>query len=253
MTAKQYIICDGDQTLYENVITPINDGMLETIQTLIRSGAGFGVISGTDIAEISRLIRSKEINQEHHILATSGASYFIHDGKNTRNVYEVELSNQDKGAISNALEMLIGKYNIIPLTSRKDQIQDRISQITFSALGRNAPIELKDAYDKDKSKRKEFRRFLRKYLPEDKFNITIGGTTSMDITDSKVDKGYGIERFVQHNRLTFDDIIFYGDKLEEGGNDHSVRRNGIRCIRVNGVEDTMEKLNYWLMTLECRV
>lgn len=59
-------------------------------------------------------------------------------------------------------------------------VEDRITQITISTLGQQAPIEEKEKYDKDFSKRKMIRDFM---LPDLKgFNVLIAGATSIDIT-----------------------------------------------------------------------
>lgn len=238
---RGYVICDGDQTLYENVREPVSNQMLNVMHNLILNGYGLGVISGTTADEIARLIRSKELARGHHILGNSGGSYYYYDGLGMKKVYELSLSKEDKGKIYQALELLIKEFNIESLTSKEDQLQDRGSQITLSALGRNAPIELKDNYDQGREKRNRFVEFLRRYL-SDEYKINIGGTTSIDITKG-IDKAVGIEMFANHHNIRLSDIIFFGDKLMPGGNDYSVTRlDGVKCVSVNNVEETLEEL-----------
>ena len=240
----KYIICDGDQTIYENVKTPVDNSMLATIQNLIDKGYGFGVISGTSVNSLAKLVRSGEIEREHHLLGNSGAAYYTCNGNGLEEIYEEKLKLLDRELIKDALVKLIENYDINPLTNREDQLQDRGSQITLSALGRNAPIKLKEKYDPNGKKRMEYITFLRNFLPEDLYNIKIGGTTSIDITMAKIDKGWGISRFAECNASKLEDIIFFGDKLMPGGNDHSVvKLDGVKCISVKNVRDTLGKLN----------
>lgn len=42
-------------------------------------------------------------------------------------------------------------------------------------------------------------------------------------------------------RLT--DMLFYGDRLDEGGNDYPVRALGVPSVAVTGWEDTADKLD----------
>src|ERR1035441_10285233 len=58
--------------------------------------------------------------------------------------------------------------------------QDRGSQITFSALGQQAPLEEKKKWDPDFAKRKKIKAILDKLIPE--FSVRMGGATSVDIT-----------------------------------------------------------------------
>ena len=69
-------------------------------------------------------------------------------------------------------------------------IEDRGSQITFSALGQQAPLEQKDKWDPDFTKRKKIKAILDTLIPE--FSVRMGGATSIDITKPGIDKAYGI-------------------------------------------------------------
>jgi hypothetical protein len=47
-----------------------------------------------------------------------------------------------------------------------EQIEDRGSQITFSALGQHPPVEAKQNWDTDFAKRKKIKAVLDKLIPE---------------------------------------------------------------------------------------
>ena len=53
-----------------------------------------------------------------------------------------------------------------------EQIEDRGSQITFSALGQQAPLEEKEKWDPDFAKRKKIKAILDTLIPE--FSVRIG-------------------------------------------------------------------------------
>ncbi|MGO2760805.1 MAG: HAD family hydrolase, partial [Microbacterium gubbeenense] len=40
-----------------------------------------------------------------------------------------------------------------------------------------------------------------------------------------------------------DDMVFYGDRLDEDGNDYPVLAMGVDCVAVEGWEDTSDKLD----------
>jgi phosphomannomutase len=71
-------------------------------------------------------------------------------------------------------------------------IEDRGSQITFSALGQQAPLEEKDKWDPDYAKRKKIKALLDTLIPE--FSVRMGGATSIDVTKPGIDKAYGIRK-----------------------------------------------------------
>ena len=43
-------------------------------------------------------------------------------------------------------------------------------------------------------------------------------------------------------RLTEREILFFGDRLDPGGNDYPIRAMGIDCIEVHGGSDTISKV-----------
>ena len=117
-----------------------------------------------------------------------------------------------------------------------EQIDDRDSQITFSALGQHAPLDAKKAWDPDRKKRVKLEQLIRKAIPE--FSVNIGGTTSIDITREGIDKAYGIRKLRDRLKIPVSDMLFVGDALYEGGNDYPARASGAECIQVRDPEET---------------
>jgi hypothetical protein len=111
-----------------------------------------------------------------------------------------------------------------------ETIEDRGSQITFSALGQQAPIEEKKKWDADFTKRKKMKVLLDKLIPE--FSVRLGGTTSVDVTKPGIDKAYGIRKLRDTLGITIDEMIFIGDALFPGGNDYPAKEAGVVSIQV---------------------
>ena len=133
------------------------------------------------VEDLQKMISSR-IKERHHLLATAGTNYSIVEGDLVSKVYRHSFSQEEKEEMISALKKLIAHYSIKSLTTEEDQLQDRDSQITLSALGRHAPSELKASYDPTGEKRKVWIEFLKQYLDENKYELKIGGTTSIDIT-----------------------------------------------------------------------
>ena len=104
-------------------------------------------------------------------------------------------------------------------------IEDRGSQITFSALGQQAPLDEKKKWDADFAKRKKMKALLDKLIPV--FAVRLGGMTSIDITKPGIDKGYGIRKLRDTLNIPIQDMIFIGDALFPGGNDYPPKKQGL--------------------------
>lgn len=236
---KKVIIADVDDTVCDSC-QQISPEMAEQISRLIQKGYEFAFISGTKIDDLLKMISSR-VKGKHHILATTGTHYALVENDKAEVKYALLFSEEEKKEIMLAFEKLIAHFDLRPATSKEDQLQDRGSQITLSAIGRNAPLELKMKYDPDASKRKAGVEFLKQYLDETKYNLKIGGTTSIDVTRGGSDKEQGIRKFAEHNAFPLDSILFIGDKIFLGGNDFPATKI-VDCISVKSPHDTLKEL-----------
>ena len=233
----KFLVFDVDNTTTESCAQISND-MANTLNKLKEE---LVFISGTHASELKRMISSK-LDRKHHILANTGTHYLLVFQNEEKEIHKKTLEKEEKEEIISALKKLQKEYNLLPITSEKDQIQDRDSQITFSILERNAPRESKASYDQDKTKREKFILFLKEILEEGKYGLTIGGTTSIDITKKDIKKGNSLEDFMRTHSLSKNDMLFFGDQLSPSGNDYSVIKTGIKCIKVENPEETLEIL-----------
>lgn len=117
-----------------------------------------------------------------------------------------------------------------------EQIEDRGAQISWSALGQQAPIAEKKIWDPDRKKRLPLREAFLKRAPD--FSAGINATNTLDITRKGVTKAYGIRKFAEFTGIPVPDMLYIGDALGEGGNDSVVIPTGVRTQQVTGPEDT---------------
>jgi len=73
-------------------------------------------------------------------------------------------------------------------------------------------------------------------IPE--FSVLIGGSTSIDITKPGIDKAYGIGKLRDLLGVSIRDMIYIGDALYVGGNDHAAETAGVDCISVRDPNET---------------
>ncbi|HLC51998.1 MAG TPA: HAD-IIB family hydrolase [Candidatus Nanoarchaeia archaeon] len=238
---KKVIMADVDETICESC-SEISPEMANKLSKLISSGYHLVFISGTHVKELKRMITSG-LKKEHHLLGNNGTNYVKYKDGSFESVYDNPFSASEKQEIFNAFEKLIERENLVSMTTREDQLQDRGSQITLSVLGRGAPKELKAKYDPDGKVRSRQIDFLRESLSTDKYDIKIGGTTSIDVTRKGLDKAWGMNEFLKHHGYSYSDVLFIGDKIYPYGNDYEVSKY-VDCIAVKNPKDALDKLRH---------
>lgn len=252
ITEKQLMVFDLDGTLARSK-TPMDAEMVDLFSRLLEKRI-VAVIGGGwfPVFEVQLLVSLR--GHEHLfpkllLFPTSGARFLRYENGAWKTVYAHELSLEQRVKIKEAFGMAfkdIGYEH--PKTVYGEVIEDRGTQITFSALGQQAPIELKDAYKGSSADRRwEIVGRLKEYLPE--FEIKVPGKSSIDVTMKGIDKGYGIGEMEKHLGIDVSKMIFVGDALYEGGNDEPVKRTGIETIAVEGPEDTKKVIRNWLSQL----
>ena len=151
-------------------------------------------------------------------------------------IYSEDFTPEERAKILSSLTKAIGVADFKIKKVWGEQIEDRGSQITFSALGQQAPLEEKDKRDPDVTKRRGIKSILEKFIPE--FSVRTGGSTSIDITRPGIDKAYGIRKLRDILGISINEMIYIGDALYVGGNDHAAETVGVDCISVNDSGDT---------------
>ena len=75
---------------------------------------------------------------------------------------------------------------------------------------------------------------------------------SVDITHKGTDKAYSTNQIAIETGIALSDMLFYGDRLDEDGNDYPVLAMGVDCVAVDGWEDTADKLDVLIQALPLR-
>jgi phosphomannomutase len=177
-------------------------------------------------------------------MPTSGTRLYTWEN-NWVEKYAENLTTNEKEKIMLALNNALRKVNYTPPKKVFGEIiEDRGSQITFSALGQKAPNELKNAWDPTREKRQRITDNIQRKLIG--FDVRIGGSTSIDITKRGVNKGYGVRKLKQFLNMPDEEIVFVGDALFYGGNDYPVKAMGIDCLEVKNPEDTKQLVRSWI-------
>lgn len=211
------------------------------------------IISGGQIAQfraqvVERLPAAPAGTLEHiHLMPTCGTQYYRYDGEAFTAVYAHELTADEKARALAAVEEEARRLGLWESETWGDILEDRGSQITFSALGQRAPLEAKTAWDPTGEKKNSLRAAVAARIPD--LEVRSGGSTSVDITHQGIDKAYGMRQLADATGIALDDMLFVGDRLDPDGNDYPVLAMGVACHAVHGWEDTAEFLEELIPTL----
>jgi hypothetical protein len=246
MAQKKVIAFDLDDTLAVTK-SPISDRMGELLVRLLDK-FDVCIISGGKFEQfkkqvVDRLEASPTQLQRLHLMPTCGTRYYQYDeaGDSWKIVYAEDLSAAEKKKITDITEELAKSLQLWPEKPYGEVIEDRGSQVSISMLGQLAPPEKKYEWaEKNGEKRLALRAAIADQLPE--FEVRAGGSTTIDITRIGIDKAYGMKKLMEILQVGKDNILFLGDKLQEGGNDYPVKAMGIDTLEVDRWEDTARVL-----------
>ena len=227
---------DLDDTLAvsKQQIDPVMAGLLarllERVDVCVISGGRFEQF---DTQVLRHLTLGADARRRLHLMPTCGTRYYRAGEQGWDQVYAEDLAEADKQRVVEVLTAGAKELGLWEDKTWGEIIEDRGSQITFSALGQSAPPEAKYAWDPDGSKKRRLRDYAAQRLPE--LEVRGGGSTSIDVTRKGIDKAYGIGKLMAHLGLSEADILFVGDRLDEGGNDYPVRAMGVPCVAVQAL------------------
>ncbi len=246
--AKKVIAFDLDGTLAPSKST-LPDRMAEALGGLL-DYFHVCVISGGKFDQFKlQLIDNLHVPphklERLHIMPTCGTQYYTYNvaSHDWEQVYAEDFTSEEKDKIIAALEEAVDVFGYRPKKLYGEMIEDRGSQVTYSALGQDVVaelgdkgVELKESWDPDNNKKLNLQRYLSEKLPD--FEVRAGGATSIDVTKPGIDKAYGMQKLMTMLEVGEEDILFLGDKLQEGGNDYPVKAMGIDSLEVSRWEDT---------------
>lgn len=209
--------------------------LLTEVDVLIISGGRFEQFESQVLAHLDL---TEEQCRRLHLMPTCGTRYYRWQDSDWRQVYAEDLTEADKARIVEALTESAKALHLWEDKTWGDVIEDRGSQITFSALGQSAPPTEKYGWDPDGAKKRTLRDAVAEKLPD--LEVRGGGSTSIDVTRKGVDKAYGMRKLLECLDLKLDNVLFVGDRLDHGGNDYPVKAMGIQCVPVTRWEETAD-------------
>jgi HAD superfamily hydrolase (TIGR01484 family) len=199
------------------------------------------VISGGDFPQFQKQVLpflwdNENILKNLYICPTCSTKMYIFESWKWVKKYSLDFSDKERNYILKILNQAIDELNLRPEKTWWELVEDRWTQITYSALWQQAPLEAKQIWDKDGEKRKQIRNYLLPYLKD--YNILIGWTTSIDITRNWVDKAYWVRKLSEISGIDKNEIIFVWDAIFPWWNDFPPLEIGVTSKKVESVEET---------------
>lgn len=242
---KKVLAFDIDQTL--NVAkTPITDDIadllikcLDHFEICPISGQKFDQFLIQIVDRLTDRGVTPEALKHLHLFVAQGTQYYKFDGTDWKQIYNYPLTDEQVAKITETIEQAakeLGFWEEDKLKEGDEIIENRLSQVTFSALGQKAGTEEKYAWDPDCKKRASIVARCKELAPE--FDYEIGGTTSINAITPGMNKVFGMTHLLEELNVKKEDILYFGDMTQPGGNDYPVVEMGIDTITVRNHEDT---------------
>jgi phosphomannomutase len=234
---KKLIVFDLDGTLAESKAA-IDKGMAIRLAALL-TVAKVGIISGGDwpqfekqvLANLPKGSKLKNLS----ILPTCGTKFYQYKS-GWKLLYAEDFTDKQKQKIITSLNKAVDASGFKAKKTWGETIEDRGSQVTYSALGQQAPLDEKKKWDPDFAKRAVIKKSLEKMIPE--FAVNLGGATSVDVTKKGIDKKYGMHKLRDILGISIADMIFIGDAIFPGGNDYPAKQSGAFSVCVSNPNET---------------
>jgi len=246
---KKLIVFDLDGTLAESKssldaeMANLLNSLLEIVKVSVISGGNWLQFEKQVLANLSHDERLKNLS----LLPTCGTKFYQYES-GWKLLYSEDFTDEEKEKIIGSLKQATGSPDLKPKQTWGDTIEDRGSQITFSGLGQHAPLDEKEKWDPDFSKRKGVKALLDKLIPE--FSVRLGGATSIDVTKHGIDKAYGIRKLRDVLGIAIKEMIFIGDAVFPGGNDYPAKEAGALSIEVKDPHETKRVIEAIVACLE---
>ncbi|HEV2402973.1 MAG TPA: HAD-IIB family hydrolase [Candidatus Saccharimonadales bacterium] len=218
------------------------DQLLDRYHVCVISGGKFGQFE----KQLLNNLKADSMRLERlHIMPTCGTRYMrFNSGSGAwEKIYAEDFTPAQKKKIAEVLGKVAKELGFVESKIYGDILEDRGSQISWSAFGQDIVdvlgeegLRRKEAWDPDNAKKNQLRNVAAELLPE--FEVRVGGLTTIDVTRPGIDKAYGMRKLMEMLQIGKEAILFIGDRLQEGGNDYPVKAMGIDTLEISDWRET---------------
>lgn len=183
-----------------------------------------------------------------HAIASGGAHMLEYKDGTWRDVFRKGMTDKDIALLIDAYEQALPKALVagdpaLAHKSRhvnKDNLMLSCTSIEPTEVGADRS---RDGWDDDYEKRRRIIQEMQVHIPHDRFDIRIGGGTTLDISMKGVNKKTALEAFFVHTGCKKEETVFIGDGFGKGGNDEVVKETGIATVEVRDPDEVLTLFN----------
>ncbi|XP_065346406.1 uncharacterized protein Pmm2 [Cloeon dipterum] len=243
MSGKR-IIClfdvDGTLTAPRKVITKEMETFLFE---KVKQKCDIGLVGGSDLSKIAEQTGGMDIVKKcNFVFSENGLVAY----KNGEKIGQESIQNYvGEEKLQRFINFSLRYMSEIELPVKRGTfIEFRNGLVNVCPVGRSCSQAERDQfgeYDAVHNIRKKFVEALRTQFPDLGLTYSIGGQISFDVFPTGWDKTYCLKYILPEN---YDEIHFFGDKTDEGGNDHEIF-NHEKTVghKVTSPDDTRKQLS----------
>ncbi|CAG9786421.1 unnamed protein product [Diatraea saccharalis] len=209
---------DGTLTKPRQVI---EEEMTRFLLEDLKPRVAVALVSGSDYSKIVEQMGGEQVtNQFDYVFCENGLMHF-HNGelKSKQSI----LNHMGEQKLQKLINFALRYLSDIELpVKRGNFVEFRTGMINLCPVGRSCNQAERDqfsAYDSKNKIREKFVTALRNEFPDYGLTFAIGGQISIDVFPTGWDKTYCLNHIADAN---YDEIHFFGDKTEKGGNDYEI-------------------------------
>lgn len=188
----------------------------------IKPRATIGIVGGSDLEKMLEQMNGKRVLAEFDLMyPENGLLQFVKGQEVGRQSLQEHLGEEKLQKFLNFVLRYLGSIQI-PV-KRGTFIEYRTGMINISPIGRQCSREERNAfevYDKEHKIRATMIEALKKEFPDIGLTYSIGGQISFDVFPNGWDKTFCLRHATKYG--DFQEIHFFGDKTDPGGNDHEI-------------------------------
>lgn len=247
---RELVVFDIDGTLTLTK-APMDSEMAMLIAQLLAVkkiaiiGGGKYALFRKQLAPLRKLKIPKSLSERLFLFPATATSFYLYRS-GWKKMYAFQLSRVERNNIKKAFREVFKKIGYVhPRNVYGKIIEDRGTQVTFSALGQDVVamlgikrgVALKTKWARENHDLKmKIGKLMARLLPE--LEVHVAGFTSIDVTRKGIDKAYGLRQIKKHLGVSIKDMLFVGDAIFPGGNDYQIVKTGVDYIPVSGPNQT---------------
>ncbi|KAJ8926513.1 hypothetical protein NQ314_021115 [Rhamnusium bicolor] len=244
--SQKKILClfdmDGTLTRPRNVIDP---ELYDFLQAKVKPLSCLALVGGSDFNKIAEQMGGNDvIHKFDYVFPENGLIQYK---------YGEEIGRQNiqkfmgEDVLQNFINFVLKYLSTITLPVKRGTfVEFRSGMLNISPIGRSCSQQERDdfeKYDKKHQIRKTMIENLSKEFPDIGLTYSIGGQISFDVFPNGWDKTYCLKHLENES---FDEIHFFGDKTDKGGNDYEIyidkRVIGHKVMDPDDTRKQLEKL-----------